>query len=70
MTPERAEAAADRLRVLDQKVETAGSTQAVATEAAACLEVISSFLAGVPEGLRGALSRSLVERVLGRAIQQ
>lgn len=70
MTPERAEAAADRLCALDREVEQGGSTRAVATEAAECLEVISSFLAGVPDGLRLALSRSLVERVLGRAIQR
>ena len=73
MTPERAEAAADRLRALDYEQEHSPLTfdaRATAKEAAECLEVITSFLAGVPEGMKGVLARSLAERVLGRAIQQ
>lgn len=74
MTPERAEAAADRLRALDLEAEQGWpggfDMKAVAKESADCLETITSFLAGVPDGLRGPLSRSLAERVLGRPIQR
>ena len=73
MTPERAEAAADRLRALDSEVERRPlgfDATAVAKEADECLETITSFLAGVPDGLKLSLSRRLAERVLGRPVQR
>jgi len=74
MTPELAEAAADRLHALDLEAEKGWpggfDMKAIAKESAECLETITSFLAGVPDGLKLSLSRSLAERVLGRKIQR
>lgn len=70
MTPERAEVAADRLRALDLEAEQGWpggfDMKAVAKESADCLETVVSFLAGVPDGLRPAVARSLAGRILGR----